>query len=168
MESKFKRVFHDQLSFVHDLFKAELSTMKKNVSFSAGSPQIEEVEHVHFYHSHDSSGTPQKYTSAIGGHFHEIIHTVIDKKTGETKASCGPALRHTYKKFKNGKGKKVVDSIQYHNEENDTYIKDNHTHELTYMRSEEISSATKKARVASDQRLLKTLMPEGTTSETTE
>lgn len=159
MDKDIKRVYRDDVKFTHDLYKAELARMKKNISYTPRNPRIEEVEHCHWFHSHDSSGRPQKYTSATGGHFHEILHTVVDKKTGETRMTCGPALAHRFKKLKNGKTKTVLETISWFDENSEKEIKDDHVHELSYRFSEEISPSKRKTQLAEDQQKLKGLQP---------
>lgn len=135
----FSPVYKHQLTFRHDLFKADVAKMKKNVSYTFGHPRIEEIEHVHHYHSHNSFGKPQKYTNTVGGHFHEVT---FDPQTN--KISCGPPLQSKSKKLKTGRIKQVIETVQFYDEMSDAegradYIVDKHTHEMVYKFSEELS-----------------------------
>lgn len=118
-------------------FKAELDTMKKNRSWQYGVVRLDDIEHVHMYHTKNSQGRPLKYTAPVGGHFHEII-TEKDED-GNIIAKCGPALHTVYKKLKNGKMKKLIKEVSWFDDEKDDYIKDTHTHEMTYLDSEKLS-----------------------------
>lgn len=130
----FQPIFKNQVTFRHDLFKAELATMKKNTSWKTGQPRIDEIEHVHHYHSRDSFGRVQKYTNPVGGHFHEIT---FDPVSG--KIECGPALQKTVVKLKSGKLKQTVGPISFYDENREIEIKDDHKHEITYKYSEDIT-----------------------------
>ena len=113
----------------HDLFKLELSYMKKNVG-TADRPRLENMEHVHHYHTYDSYGKPQEYCSSVGGHTHKM--EIYTDEEGNLKAKCGPAIR----KFK-----------KYTKEE--VPFTDNHTHDAVYLDSHEV-----KKRVRSQQSIL--------------
>lgn len=126
----------NQRAFRHDLFKLELAKMKKNTSWIKARPNLIDAEHVHFYHSHSSSGTAQKYSVSVGGHFHEIT-PFIDSE-GNLAAKCGPALRKVDKKLSNGTTKTIIEPIVYRHEE-EGEMRDDHTHEITYMASETMS-----------------------------
>ena len=147
--ASFDRVYKNNLTFDSDLFKLEVATMKKNVSFVKGQPRIEDIDHCHHYHSRDSQGRVQKYSNKVGGHFHEII-TTVDKKTGKPTVVCGPAIREHIKKIRPGKVKKVNVPVSYQNEDTDIDIVDNHTHEITYRGSDKLSQAKIRSQQAAD------------------
>lgn len=127
----------NQRTFRHDLFKLEVAMMQKNVSWRKKRPELVEIEHAHFFHSHSSSGTPQKYCAAVGGHFHEIT-TAVDQN-GNIVAKCGPALRKVDKRLSNGTTKTEIEEIIYNHEERKIPIVDDHTHDMTYVGSEQMS-----------------------------
>lgn len=116
----------------HDLFKLQPASFKKILGVAdarllrtnPNGVRMADVEHCHFFHSVDSNGRPQKYSSSIGSHCHEIKIELNDD--GSFVAECGPPLR----KFGNSRV-----------EMGESY--DKHTHEIVYVESEQF-----KARVA--------------------
>lgn len=125
------------LTYTHDLFKLKTATSKHNISYRKFEPILEDVEHTHFFHSHDRAGNPQKYCTIGAGHFHEV--TVSADKEGNLVAKCGPAVRWDDVKSPSGKIKKQINTISWIHEDKDMKIEDNHTHETFYMHSEEVS-----------------------------
>jgi hypothetical protein len=123
--------------FRHDLYKLHIDKMKRNVSYKEAEPSIQEIEHVHFFHSHDKKGKVNETCQPVGGHFHKIL-TSVDAK-GNLVAECGPPLRMVSKKMRNGKQKKIVESVYYITEDPGTNITDTHKHKMEYLRSELIS-----------------------------
>lgn len=145
---KINRRQKGEMSYTHDLFKLKVATSLHNVSYRKFKPQLEKMDHVHFFHSHDRNGNTQKYCSMNAGHFHEIT-TSVDKD-GNLKATCGPALRWEDSKSKSGKLKKELKTIGWYDEDKDQDILDDHTHEVTYSHSEEISDNKMRAQVQED------------------
>lgn len=139
--------------FRHDLFKLGVAKMKKNVSYKKFQPEIQMVEHAHFFHSHDMKGKTMVHSQAVGGHFHEVH--IEWERDGEDlilkKAECGPALRQVQKRTRSGKWKTVIEAVRYErgdaavdgSDDDDVEItgfeEDTHTHELLYVGSELIS-----------------------------
>lgn len=128
--------------FRHDLFKSSLANFKRNTSWTIDNPRIQNIPHIHFFHSHNSQGRPQKYTNNVGGHFHEV-ETYVDEN-GNIIAKCGPALRKVTKRLKNGKQKRVIEPVKWFDENResdgkDPWIVDDHSHILDYQYSEEIN-----------------------------
>lgn len=129
-----KRQMKGSKEVYHDLFKLRPAPMKKilgvpNERLLRTNPdavRMVDVEHCHFFHSVDSNGRPQKYSSSIGSHCHEVKITLDEN--GDFIAECGPPLR----KFGNSR---VEIKGSY----------DNHTHEVIYIESEQF-----KARVANE------------------
>jgi hypothetical protein len=113
----------------HDLFKLEVKPMKKILGVPdprllEKSPHLVRMidqEHCHFFHSVDSNGRPQKYSSSIGGHCHEVKITLDEN--GSFEAECGPPLR----RHKNSR----VEPIEPY---------DRHTHEIEYIESIEFAA----------------------------
>lgn len=161
-------LFRDQMQIRIDRFKLQLANMKKNLSWDKKQPNIVEVEHTHFFISKDESGTPQKYCTPIGGHFHELIslkpervtQEVLNETTGKLEiqedvilvAKFGPALRHEYIKRSDGSTKKVIRPVAFnvvvededHGEVKDK-LPDGHTHEAVYLHSEMFDMQKKRA-----------------------
>lgn len=125
-----KRVFADAVEMVHDLFRLNTATMKKNVSWNE-VPELVDVAHEHFFHTVDSSGRPQKYSAPVGGHFHEL--EVEKNKKGEVIAVSvkGPPLKFARRRV----GKRMKKVVVEFNEA------DKHTHECTYERSSRLKKA---------------------------
>lgn len=129
--------------FRHDLFKLKPAEMLKNQSFKKGRVQIEKVEHTHFFHTFDSNGKAQEFSTPTGGHFHEISWEVDD--SGDLQAKCGPAMQYVYKKLA-GRQRKKIAEIKWNDEEMERIVVDDHTHECEYRWSEELSSETVRRR----------------------
>lgn len=142
-----KMFFKNNKEHVHHLFKAEVAKCKKNMAWQKGVVQIEEVEHCHFFHTINSQGIEQTYTSPIAGHFHKITWKV-DAATGELVAECGPALHKRMVKKPNGEMKSKIEEIKFYDgmgDDGSTYVKDDHTHEMTYRGSEIITKKSVQA-----------------------
>lgn len=113
-----QRVFTKDAELTHDLFKLELSHMKKNLAFQ-GDPIWEAVEHVHFFRTIDSMGRKLTVTNAVGNHFHQV--KVIENGDGVPTIEVSPPMRNVKK------GKQIVVApVEY----------DTHTHPVRYMGSQ--------------------------------
>lgn len=134
---------HDN-SFRHDVFHCKPTAMKKNISYTHLSPELVNVDHAHIFHSHDNRGRPNSQTQKMGGHFH-YVEQYVDKKTGEIKAKCGPAMRIVTNMLSNGRTVQSIqpvfelqevvrDGIVQHHK-----LVDDHTHEMAYLGSETLS-----------------------------
>jgi hypothetical protein len=96
-------------------------------------PQYVDREHVHFFHSYDSSGKKQVKSTMIGGHFHPI--EVIPQGAGKRpKIVVGPAMKEV--KRKDPRTKKWVIAYQP-SDEGLMPGEDSHTHKWDYLWSEE-------------------------------
>lgn len=138
-----KIVYKDQREFEHHLFKAEVATMLKNQSFRKGDPKIEPIEHVHMFHTVDSSGRTQIVTNAVGGHYHKIEWEIDD--SGELVAKCSPPYTTKIKSVA-GRQRKMEVAVEWEDELNNKMIKDTHVHEMTYQWSEKLSADTVRKR----------------------
>lgn len=113
----------------HDLFKLEPATFKKILGVAderllrtnPNAVRMADVEHCHFFHSVDSNGRPQKYSSSIGGHCHEIKITIDEN--GEFVAECGPPM------VKRGNSRVEMKNSY-----------DFHTHEIEYVESHDFKA----------------------------
>lgn len=149
--AKFKRVWKGSQTFVHDLYRLEVSTCLRNQSYKMGDPIIEKIEHKHFFHSVDRKGKKLTRSTITADHFHDI--EVELNKAGEiTAIKCGPAKRVTEKLVGPENFRKRVKSVESpswikHANEGIETITDEHTHEITYVTSEELSPG----RIASSQ-----------------
>ena len=149
----------------HHLFKLKVANMRRNVSYRFRDPQIAEVEHVHFFHSiNDTTMQPNKYSGAVGGHFHEV-KLEIDPTTGDIlSAKCGPAVTFVNRKVAGGRSVRRVERVKWEkynegpapemNEDGEVLEPegnsaevitdyDGHTHELLYMGSEKFTAQSK-------------------------
>ena len=148
-----KRFSKGSAVWEHALYKLEPTIAKKNVSYRYLQPRIEEVEHSHFYHSKDRKGKATKYCSAMCGHFHEISVTWDGDNLVE--ATCSePKIFHRVKIKGSNRNIKKLGSVQFPKvDENtgDVYnLEDNHTHDVSYLGSEDLSNAKFKEQAAID------------------
>lgn len=144
------------LEFKHDLVRLKVSTMQKNVSYKKYQPNLEEVQHEHFFHSVDMKGRPNRYCQAVGGHFHEVTMDWNNPdENGDPTITVGPALREVDVKSKaTGKVRKRVEKVRFASGMHDgnvdggpeddeivevSYMYDTHTHKAKYEGSEMIS-----------------------------
>jgi hypothetical protein len=125
--------------FRHDLYKAGIARMKRNMSWKKGEVLIQEIEHVHFYHSVNSRGRPQRYTGTVGAHFHEVEWSQDEK--GNLVAKCGKPLTHRYRQAA-GRQKKFMSEVKWYDEEKQQDVVDTHVHDMTYVHTEFLSQET--------------------------
>ena len=123
----------------HDKYKALPMEFKKNVSWKKNEPKITKIEHSHYFHTINSQGRKQKYTSTMGDHFHEVTTEVVD---GELVAKCGPPI--TEKDLKTPRGvKRFKKPVQWPSINMDTgdqeLLVDEHAHDMQYVNSELIN-----------------------------
>jgi len=123
------RVFGNDFFFIHDLFKLDVSKMIKNVAIDGQQPLLEALEHVHVYHSYDSTGKKQDKSTHVGGHFHivEIVKEGDDQNPPEIK--IGPPCK--YVQVRNRRTKHVTKTVV-------PLEHDSHTHEVSYVRSDKL------------------------------
>lgn len=125
----------------HHLFKADVRPMKKNVSFQKGQPRIEELEHTHLFHTVNSQLKPQKHSSTVGGHFHELEWAVGADGIPKV-VKCGPPMTYRYVSKPGGQKKRqgAVKWRDMRNEDGDehVFVEDKHTHTFKYIHSEEL------------------------------
>lgn len=136
-------------SFVHDLFKLAPAMMKKNTSYDKKKVTLIDVEHGHFFHSADRKGKPNKFTTATGGHYHEV--SVDWNKVGPNGGPVvhvGPALREKTILMNDGVRRKVRDHLvewpTVLNNRNTT-LKDDHTHTVEYLGREVLTIKDQKS-----------------------
>ncbi len=116
------RVYAKSQTLDHDLFKLKLAYVKK-VLVPNGDPVP--TEHVHYFHSIDSSGRTQENSNQVGGHYHPI--EVSHVENGVPVVKCGPPMVWISKTV--GKKTQRV-AVPYHLDE--------HTHEMEYLGSQVI------------------------------
>jgi hypothetical protein len=120
------------------LFELKTGKMLKNLSWRAEKPDIRDIEHQHFFHSHDSSGREMTHSTSTGGHFH-VIEVGTDPKTGAPVAKCSGPKTYMHKKGK----KFLVDLPAFKSmDQNGKEIVDTHTHNVVYARSSLVKPRT--------------------------
>lgn len=124
-------------TFRHDLYKGDVKKYLRNVSYKKDAPDLVPIEHTHIYHTYDSRGKPQSFTSTTGGHFHEV------SVGPDGVVKCGPPMRWGYKKGRDGNQVKRKEPLKwfdkYATDHAKEWIEDTHTHEFEYIHSEELS-----------------------------
>lgn len=123
----------------HHAFKALVGKFLKDLSFGGTDLRIDKIEHVHHYHSVNSMGHPQQFTTMVGGHFHKVEWST-DPKTGDPVAKCGPALKKVIKNTRTGT-KTSIEPMKFYNKQHDEHFLDDHTHEMAYLGTDELSTA---------------------------
>lgn len=126
-----QRVFGNKFEFKSDLFKLEVAECHMDKSWN-DVPNLEAVEHVHFYHTYDSDGRKMAKTNTVAGHFHLIEY----QEQGEDKPvkiiSVSGPMRELKRRIK-GRFTKVNEPVS-------DKLEDNHTHKITYRRTEKIQA----------------------------
>jgi len=137
--------FRNEVSFRHDVFKTDVQKCIRNTSFKALHLERVDVDHVHIYHSHSNQGKKLSRTGQAVGHWHDVEHYVCPK-TGATSAKCGPAMHKIQKVSKTGMVYEVTEQVSFEievtsgpNAGQTMRVVDNHTHELHYVGSEQLS-----------------------------
>jgi hypothetical protein len=126
-----KRVFGNSFEFKSDLFKLEVAECNLNKSWN-DVPMLESVDHVHFFHTYDSNGRKMARTNIVAGHFHVIEY---EEQGGDKPVKIisvsGPM--HEVKRRIMGRWQKVAEAIS-------ETLQDEHTHKITYRRSEQVKA----------------------------
>lgn len=126
-----QRTYKQDIKIESDLFKLNVSKMKKDVDNNKEDPNLIQLEHCHTWRTYDSDGKRQQYCSPVGGHFHEITYEEDGNGVVKVK-SVSPPLTWGAKKIK-GKFKKTAVPISDH-------LNDHHTHEVEYIESHKINA----------------------------
>ena len=138
-----KRFYQGQQELDSDLFKLDVAQMMKNISWNEKRPDYVKVEHCHFMRTVDSSGKKLDTCSPVGGHFHTV--TITEHEDGSLSAECSPAQQ-----WGTLDGKRAGVPIP----------SDNHTHDVTYLKSIKIKPRVYNEKFAEVQsRLLAKLPP---------
>jgi len=126
------RVYSKNIDYPQDEFKLEITKMTRDRSFLPSSvPDLQYIEHCHFFYTTDRKGTKMTMCTATGGHKHEV-KTSMDAE-GNLLGVCGPPIPHNGTVFigpKNSKGVQV---------ESPKYKRDTHTHPVNYQKSAVVS-----------------------------
>ncbi len=131
----------------HHLFKAKVAMMMKNISWVKNAPNIDKIEHAHYFHTCNSMGMPQEFTTPTGGHFHAVKWSLDEN--GIPTAKCGPPMKKETRNTSRGSRtfdvpvKFFSDADQEDANGNTIMARgetfDTHTHELFYMGTDELS-----------------------------
>ena len=128
---KSKRVYKGQKEVDHDLYKLLAAPMIKNQSWWTDRENLVGLEHCHMFHTIDSNGKEQFYSSQVGGHQHKItFERDDDGMIIPESVKIGPPVRRT----KSGDIQLVVSRDKRGN----VSKYDTHTHEMEYILSERI------------------------------
>lgn len=139
------RVLKGTHTVMIDLFKLKVAKDRINVAPSQVGdksavvdqdfePQYVDREHIHFFHSYDSSGKKQTKSTMIAGHFHPI-EVIPAKGAGKHPTiKVGPAMKEV--KRKDPRTKKWVIAYQPADEGLEPG-EEAHTHKWEYMWSQE-------------------------------
>ncbi len=157
------RVMRGTRSWSQDVFKLKVASRLFNMAWKTYRPQLIEQEHCHFYRSVNDQGVTNEYSTAIGGHFHKI--EVEWNPDGTLKRTfCGPPL-HKAQVTMPGSKRKVTRITQiYFEKETENgevvRIEDNHSHEMDYIHTDEISPQKREAMRGEESVKVKSLMGE--------
>lgn len=124
-----QRNFSKEVIIHHDCFKLEAAEMQKNMSWIKEQPKYEQFEHCHTFHSYDSSGKKQYYSTPIGGHFHEMELTEFEDGTIEAKCVSGPLKWGLV--YDEKQEKKIRKPVPVN-------VRDKHKHKVKYLHSEKL------------------------------
>lgn len=139
----------EDISFEHSLVKLVVAPMKKNTGYKevAKPADIDNVEHVHYYHSHDDRGVPQKYSSSVGGHFHEVtIDWTRADAQGNPVIKVGPPIVKEKKLNSRGTMVSRLTSVTFKVEDpggNEVLMQDDHIHVGEYKHTETLRPKTR-------------------------
>lgn len=134
-KAEFKRKYRGTQILDHDLFKLEVAIMKRNISWNK-KPRWVDVEHVHFFHTIDSSGRTQTTSNKVGGHYHLVQvqknpdGSLVVDEDGTPIVNVGPAIQDVQVRDPETGEVRL---------EARTLPQDSHTHEASYRGSEKIS-----------------------------
>lgn len=135
-----KLVWKGARQYVHSLFKLEPAKMLKNAHWNPHTPRLVEIEHLHFFHSHDRKGQAQTQTNKVGGHYHEIKLVMANSADGSPavkSVECGPPMKISSERMPSGRRRKVVKQVSWIDENRDGIeVKDDHRHDVAYQHSE--------------------------------
>jgi hypothetical protein len=128
------RVYRNSQIIEHDLFKLNVATMRKNISFT-DVPEYAQIEHVHIFHTVDSNGNRQTSCTSVGGHHHDIeVLPAVNGGVPHIRVS-GPKKWVRVKR--KGRVSVPVSAPDEPGTEHDQKG-DFHTHKVTYLGSEKI------------------------------
>lgn len=127
----------------HHLFASDVVACKKNVSYVPKNPDLQPLEHKHFFHTMDMRGRKLHVSSFSGAHYHDMTWS-IDPETGNLIAKSGPPMRMTTNRFEDGTFETVPEQVHWLDKRNKPTF-DTHTHEWEYIVTEEFTAQSVEA-----------------------
>ena len=123
------RNFSKEVEIFHDAFRLDPADMQKNMSWIKKKPKYETFSHCHVFHSFDSSGRKQFYSTPTGGHFHKMEFK--KHKDGSISLKCISGPLKWGVEYDEKLEKEVRSAIPVN-------PRDKHRHETTYLHSEKL------------------------------
>lgn len=123
-------------------FKTDVKTVKRNTAWKKGEVKIEEIEHKHYWDSHNRAGQVNTHCVARNGHTHAMSYE-ISKDGKSIKTTCGPAIKDTNSPGAGNTNKRSYQPIFLYLVDDDVNggtkkVMDTHTHTVTYMKTEKV------------------------------
>ncbi len=125
-----------------DRFKLLAAKCKKNRSFRENEAKIEELDHAHFFDSHNRRGEKMTHSEFSCGHKHAISYGT--DKAGNIlldSITCGPAMAEASKHTPSGKRLSSLMPVDLGKDPESAEgkrIVDVHIHQVEYMKTEEM------------------------------
>ena len=141
----FKPNFSKTRKVPHHVAKLEGATAIRNKSYKANGLIEFPQDHAHIWHSITSQGRTEEYCAPMLGHRHKI--TMEPDGNGGFTLTCGPAVVSSNvqigsgnrdKRFKRKLIRKALKDENGEPVENEGAMYDEHTHKITYIKSEEL------------------------------
>lgn len=119
-----QRITKGEMKVIIDTFKLEVATFKKNIAPNGKGfkPMYIDFDHCHIFHTRTEKGKENIYCAPVGGHTHEVTIKVVD----------GRFVGVTSPPIQNKGSEEIAPKTDYQGR-----IIDNHTHQVTYLKSDE-------------------------------
>ena len=128
-----ERIYEQGIIIKSDLFKLQVAECNLDKSWSK-VPQLEPVEHVHFYHTFDSDGNRMTKTNAVAGHFH-VIEYQDQGPDNPVKITFVSGPMRQVKRYIDGMPKILNEPVE-------SKLHDEHTHDIAYLRTSHVKTRT--------------------------
>lgn len=163
------RVLKGAKVFHQDVYKLNVAKRLFNMSWKTYRPNLVEQEHCHFFRSCNDQGIENEYSTAIGGHFHEI--KIEWDEDGKLKsAKCGPPLQKTQVVLPGSKRKVTrIMPITFDSETDRGVqtLEDDHTHEIKYLYTDKFTVREREAMRQEESAKVKALLGDQTVKNMT-
>jgi hypothetical protein len=124
-------------------FKSDVQNLKRNSAWKKNAaPDIEEIDHRHFWDTLNRRGEPNTHAVAKNGHTHYMKYELSpDGKS--IKVTCGPALKAKNGTGPSGKSKLSYSPVFLYMEDDPENggtraVNDTHIHAMTYIKTEKV------------------------------